>query len=71
MTTSLDKLYGNQNYVLSAATLERTFMSGLRLEEINVFRNKIIKQLSVFFKVMSDYFKKVCSLSIAKKPLSP
>lgn len=59
LTTSLDKLFANQNYVQSAATLQRTFLSGVRIEEINLFRNKIIKQLALILKAASDYYKKV------------
>ena len=59
LTTSLDKLFANQNYTQSAATLHRTFMSGLRLEEINLFRNKLIKQLALLWKAANDYYKKV------------
>ncbi len=59
LTTSVDKLFANQNYTHSAATLHRVFLSGLRLEEINLFRSKTIKQLANLWKAASDYYKKV------------
>lgn len=59
LTTSLDKLFQNTNYVQCAVTLQRTFLSGVRIEEINFFRNKMVKQLALLWKAASEYYKKV------------
>lgn len=59
VTTSLDKLYDNQDYGLAATTIHRTFLSSLRLEEINMLRNKFVKYLGAIYKCANNYYKKV------------
>lgn len=50
LTTSLEKLYANQDYSIAAATLHRSSLSSLRLEDINLFKNKFLKNLASIYK---------------------
>ena len=60
LTTSIAKLYEHQDYGIAATTLHRTYLSSLRLEEINGLRNKFIKHVGIIYKAAMDYYKKVC-----------
>jgi hypothetical protein len=51
---------------MAATTLHRTYLSSLRLEEINMLRNKFLKHLAEIWKCAVDFYKKV-HLSLCKE----
>ncbi len=50
LTNNMEKLYNGVNYGVASASLQKTYLSCLRLEEINSLKNKAIKQLSGIWK---------------------
>ena len=59
LTTNLEKLYANQNYQVTSAALQKSYLSSVRLEEINIIKNKIVKQLAGIWKCANDFYRKV------------
>jgi hypothetical protein len=58
-TSNIDYLFENINYQISAATIFRSYLSSLRLEEAGACRNKYIKHVSTIWKAANDYYKGV------------
>ena len=50
-TSSIDYLFENINHQITAATIFRTYLSTLRLEEITSCRSKYVKHVSTIWKV--------------------
>jgi hypothetical protein len=49
-TSSLDYLFENINHQITAATIFRTYLSTLRLEEITSCRTKYVKHVATIWK---------------------
>jgi hypothetical protein len=58
-TSSIDYLFENINYQITAATVFRTYLSSLRLEDINACKNKYTKSVALIWKVAHDHYKGV------------
>lgn len=50
LTNNVEKLYTGLNYQIVAASLQKTYLSCLRLEEINTLKNKAVKQIAGIWK---------------------
>lgn len=46
ITSDPQKIYNNINYQIAGATIFKSTLSSLRIEDINTVRNKVLKQLS-------------------------
>lgn len=46
ITSDPKKLYDNVNYQIAGATIFKSTLSSLRIEELNSVRNKLVRQLS-------------------------
>lgn len=58
-TSKLDLLFDNLNYAVTAATIFRTYMSSLRLEDVAGCRTKYVKQVANIWKSGHEYYKGV------------
>lgn len=59
LTNSLQTLYSCQDYNISASTISKTYLSSLRLEDVNNAKNKLIKNIAIIWKNANHFYKKV------------
>lgn len=58
-TSSLDRLFENINLQISAASIFKTYLSALRLEELASCKSKYLKHVAPIWKAAHDFYKGV------------
>lgn len=59
LTTNLGQLFDTCNHNILSASIYKTYLSSIRLEDINSVKNKYLKQVASIWKAAHEYYKGV------------